>query len=149
MKVLKKRRTKPVVGDVFVFQLQDERFYWGRVVSITAYIAGFENCILIYIYSNSTVSDEEVPELSVDKLLIPPIATNALPWTRGYFKYIENRATLPTDKLAVHCFYDVVFNKIFDDAGRELDRKFEPCGDYGLASYTAIDELVCDTLSID
>ena len=149
MKILKKRRVKPVVGDVFVFQIIDDCFHWGQVVSITADVGGFENCILIYIYSTSTHNDVDIPKFKLSELLIPPVATNELPWKKGYFKFVVNKELLPNGLLDVHCFNDVVFRKYFDDKGNELDERSEPCGTYGLDSYASIDDLVSEALGIE
>ncbi|WP_156148004.1 hypothetical protein [Pseudoalteromonas ruthenica] len=49
MKRLKKNKQKPALGDIFSFQILDDKYHWGRVVSLTASVGGFDNCILIYI----------------------------------------------------------------------------------------------------
>jgi hypothetical protein len=149
MKVLRKNRKKVNLGDIFSFQLLKDKFHWGRVVSLTANVGGFDDCVLIYLYKTETEDGQTVPlSLSTDDLLLAPIATNELPWKKGYFQKVDNRKLANIDLLEKHCFYDVLFKKYFDDAGNQLDKKVEPCGFYGLDSYATIDDKVSEALGL-
>ncbi len=149
MKVLQKSRKKQSIGDIFTLQILEGKFHWGRVVSLSATAGGFEDCILIYIYSVQTDNDDVVPELDTSQLLLPPIAINQQPWTRGYFKTIESRPLAAEDLLPVHCFYSFAFRKYYDDNGNVLASKSEPCGVYGLASYRTVDDDLSRALGLE
>lgn len=150
MKALKKTRKKVNLGDIFSFQILEGKFHWGRVVSLTANVGGFNDCVLIYIYKTVTENGQTVPSsLSINDLLLAPIATNELPWKKGYFQLIDNQELTSEDLLEVHCFYDVLFKKNFDDAGNQLDKSYAPCGSYGLDSYTTIDDKISEALGLE
>jgi len=150
MKVLKKSRKRIKLGDIFRFQILENKFYWGRVVSLNASVGGFEDCILLYIYNVETNKSDEIPEtLTVNNLLLGPIATNRLGWSRGYFETIDNRELKQDDLLPVHCFFDILYKKYFDVSGNTIDKPIEPYGDYGLDSYTSIDDKVSEALGIE
>ncbi len=149
MKVLKKTKQKPMLGDIFSFQILDGKFHWGRVVSLTAKVGGFDNCVLIYIYKTQTESNDEVPTLTTSDLLLPPIATNELPWKKGYFKLVDNIELKIDDLLPVHCFKSVLRGTYFDDKGNQLDKAYEPCGINGLDSYRTIDDKVSEAIGLE
>ncbi|RUO50523.1 hypothetical protein CWE21_00005 [Pseudidiomarina aquimaris] len=149
MKVLKKTKQKPLPGDIFSFQILDGKYHWGRVVSVTASVGGFDDCVLIYLYKTQTEGNDEVPSLTTSDLLLPPITTNELPWKKGYFKLIENRGGIGPDLLPVHCFYDPLFKRYCNEHGEVLSQKVEPCGVYGLDSYRTIDDKVSEALGLE
>lgn len=152
LRVIKPSRKKPQSGDIFAMQLPDETYLFGRVIRTDA-VSGFgpPTAVLIYIYRvRSDV--KAIPareELRPERLLVSPIMTNRLPWSRGYFETI---AALPLDSQDVlprHCFSDAaVTGKYFDEYGNELPGVLEPCGDYGLSGYRSIDDRVSDALGI-
>ena len=150
MNIIKRSRKKVLLGDIFSFQILEGKFHWGRVVSLSANVGGFNDCVLIYIYKTTTQSGTTAPSsLSPDDLLLAPIATNELPWRKGYFQSVANQAIKDSDLLDVHCFYDVLFKSYFDDNAKRLDRAHEPCGTYGLDSYKTIDDKLSEALNIE
>jgi len=103
---------------------------------------------LIYIYacqSKSKTPDET--RLRPDDLLIPPVWTNRLGWTKGYFETISSGELEPGALLSQHCFrrHDGVY---LDEVGRRLPGRVEPCGEWGLVSYRWIDDHISDALGI-
>lgn len=148
MRVLTKSRKRPKPGDIFVFQMPDGLFRYGRVIRTDAVIGGFPNCTLIYIYSATSATKLPVPRLTREQLLIPPIGTNRQPWLRGYFEMIGHAQLRPEDVLEVHCFLDPVWKRYVDADGRVLPEKHEPCGFDGLHSYRTIDDDVSRALGI-
>lgn len=146
MRVLNKSRKKLQPGDIFVFQMPDDFYRYGRVIRTDAIGGGFPDCNLIYLYAVATSTKLPVPALSTGSLLIPPELTNTLPWVRGYFENIEHRPLLKNDTLLVHCFWDDPFERYVDEYRNVLDRRHEPCGFYGLASYAGIDQAVSKAL---
>lgn len=149
LEVLKPSRSKPKAGDIFAMRLGDE-FRFGRVISTEA-LAGWSmpGAILIYVFRTSaselTVPEEDVTR--IDNLLIAPVMTNRIPWSRGYFQTIGNRPLAPADVLAQHSFRSSN-GRYFDEGARELPGPVEPCGDWGLHSYRTIDDEISGALGL-
>lgn len=139
-----------VDGDIFVLSIIKGQYIWGRVIATDAKTGnGFEGCNLIYIYNIQSDNIIDIPMLDCKDLLIHPIITNNLPWSKGLFHTVTNQEITQNDKLDTHCFKDVVFNKYYDEYENELHKKYDPCGFYGLDSYRTIDDLISNKLGID
>lgn len=147
LQALRKTRTRPAAGDIFVMRPPDGMFVYGRVISTDAPGPLGAGCVLIYVYDARTGDTHPVPPLSVDRLLVRPIMTNNLPWSRGYFETIENRPLSRGDRLPQHCFKDSR-GWYFDENGRRLDHPTKPIGVWGLDSFRTIDDEVSEALGI-
>ena len=148
MKTLRRSHHVPRAGDIFYFQILPERYHWGRVVSTSASVGGFNDCVLIYIFDVATRESELNSTPNTTNLLVSPIATNRRPWTMGYFVHKENREIRASEVLPVHCFYDGFTESHFDEKGNNLPSKHEPCSVYGLGSFQTIDEDISEALGI-
>jgi hypothetical protein len=142
MRVLKKSRKRPRPGDVFALQIQDGQFFFGRVVRLDASIFWMENCVLIYVYKAASEDKHRVPHLSKTELLVPPILTNFLPWSKGYFETVEHRPLEEEDVLEIHCFWSCASRGYYDEYSNRLPGRLEPCGEHGLDSYRTIDDKI-------
>jgi hypothetical protein len=141
----------PAAGDVFVMQLPTSKYLLARVMLANPprISAPGPSANLIYIYSWQSDTDQpDHQQLTCDRLLLPPIWTNRLGWTRGVFRAIENRSVQARDLLAQHCFRDSFRNAYCDETGRKLPFRVEPCGEWGLVSYLWIDDHVSDAVGI-
>jgi len=145
--MLKKTRRPPQGGDIFAMLLPDTQYLYGRVISIDANPLGVGGAILIYIYDARSREKSAIPELLRSQLLLPPIMTNRLPWTKGYFEYIENRPLGPADRLRHHCFKDTR-GWYFDERGNRLSGPIEPVGQWGLHSFRTIDDEISKVLDL-
>ena len=139
-------------GDLFVMCLADDLFVFGRVIR-TDVLAGWSmpNAILLYIYDWPATSPEPPPrrELSPDRLLVPPLMTNRLGWSRGYFRTIANWPLEPGEAFDRHCFESSRDDRAcFDEFANELPHRSEPCGEWGLHSYRTIDDAVSGALGL-
>ena len=131
--VFKKTRRAPRVGDVFVMQPPDGQFLFGRVISLDANPLGVGGAVLIYIYRTRSHTKQPVAELLPGEFLVPPMMTNKLPWTRGYFEFVENRALAGVDLLPQHCSCGDSRGWYFDEGGNQLlPGPVEPVGAWGL-----------------
>lgn len=148
MKVLNPSRQKPKAGDIFVLQMPDGLYRYGRVITTDVNIGGFTGCTLVYIYRVTRPTKVPIPELRLDDLLIPPKCTNRLPWARGYFETIEHRPLDPTDVPPVLCFWSPVHDRYMDADGKYLPRRTEPCGLYALGSFRTIDADISRAIGI-
>ena len=149
MKILEPSRTKPKCGDVFVMELSGETFVHGRVVAVDVIAGGFPGAILIYLFGgrSATATLPPMSALHPDHLLVPPIMTNRLPWSLGYFQTLANFPLSESQVLPRHCFRSSR-GRYFDELGVEMPGPVEPCGDWGLNSFRTIDDQVSDALSI-
>lgn len=136
-------------------RLQTGLHLFGRVVlaAVPYTRAPMPGANLIYIYAvQSLLPRADFRELLASGLLVPPVWTDRLPWTKGYFQHINNRPLNGFDLLP-HCFRRAPVEpdsaiKYVDEAGRELRARTEPCGEWGLASYRWIDDQVSDAVGM-
>jgi hypothetical protein len=145
-----RRSRKPLsAGDIFAMQLPNEFYLFGRVILVEPPYqkAPGPSCNLIYIYAaQSQVKAPDLNELTSDKLLIAPMWTNRLGWTRGVFETVTNQPLRSSDLLKQHCFWDPLRNGYLDEEGLLLNGQSEPCGEWGLVSYRYIDNRISDAL---
>src|SRR4051812_1990034 len=132
MRVLRPSRRRPRRGDVFALAMA-ENYLLGRVVSVTAKPGwSMSGANLIYVFRTKFSQLPDVPAGSAlspaTELLVPPMMTNNLPWTRGYFQTIGSVPLTAEDVLPQHCFRSST-GKYFDEAANELAGAAEPCGD--------------------
>lgn len=144
LRVLQPSRRKRRPGDVFVYQMPDLRFRYGRLIATDARIGGFP-ANLVYLYKGEANTKLPIPNFSPSRLLVPPLGTNQKPWTLGYFEVLESRPLAQADLLPIHCFRDSR-GWCFDEHGRQLEQAVEPCGEYALHSFRTIDDLLSDVL---
>ena len=148
LEVLKKSRKKAKPGDIFVYKPKDHEYYFGRTVSTEAHIGSFHEGVLIYLYNSHSKDVQEISQLSKEQLLLPPLVTNYLPWTRGYFETIANKELTENDIFHPHCFYDNLMKRYVNEYEQELDKAYDPVGTHGLASYVGIDVKISQALEI-
>lgn len=146
--VLKKSRTSPSTGDIFVMLPPDGLFLYGRVIATDAKIGPLSDCLLIYVYRQRSKKKEEIPELLRGQRLTPPMMTNKLPWTKGYFEALEHRELGPMDRLPKHCFVDTR-GWYFDEYNNRLSAPVAPVGERGLQSFRTIDDQISKALGIE
>ena len=94
LRVLKRSRTPPKRGDIFVMQLSDGSYLFGRAILTDApqEHAPMPGANLLYIYNaRARTPNPHYAVLRPGRLLIPPVWTNRLAWTNGYFQTAENR----------------------------------------------------------
>lgn len=148
-----RRSRKPLrPGDVFAMLPPDRLYLFGRViaVSLPRERAPIETANLIYIYQHRSVEKRPArKELRPENLLLPPIYTNRLGWSKGYFETIDHWPLEPGDLLAQHCFWDALRACYVDENERVLPAPVEPAGDWGLASYRTIDDEVSEALGLE
>ena len=64
LRVLKKSRHIPQAGDIFVMQLPDTHYLFGRVINTNANPLGVGEAILIYIYDTQMNTPYPIPPSS-------------------------------------------------------------------------------------
>jgi immunity protein 26 of polymorphic toxin system len=149
LKVLRRSRKRLAAGDIFAMFPLDGRYLFGRVISTTAKAGPSMPANLIYIFDTRSASKRipTGPELGVGCLLIAPLMTNRLGWSRGYFETIANRPLGEDEVLRHHCF-ESSRGRYYDEMSRPLEVRTEPCGIWGLDSYRSIDDAISKALGI-
>ena len=71
-------------------------------------------------------------------MLIPPLLTNNVGWTRGYFQTIGNRQLAAGEALDQHCF-DAYGDGYFDEYGQQLPAPVQPVGVRAVHSFLTIE----------
>ena len=144
MKLLKRSRSAPTVGDIFVYQMPDNLFRFGRVIRDDARMMAWKGLFVLYFYQAESETKRPVPRLDKGDLLIPPRITDRGAWTRGYFETVEQRRLEEEDTVSTHCFQDD--DQYCDEYGNRLARRSEPCGFYGLTTECGIDNALTRAL---
>lgn len=153
LSVLKRSRRPPKAGDVVGLHIDGFGWFFGRVIITNAktspFPGGWES-ILLYVFANRAVEPDPPKELTVDNLLIPPIIVSLQAWTSGRLMFLENRPFKRNEKLPVHCFESKIWSPVryFDESGRELHHRIEPCGIHGLWLARGLDEQISQALGI-
>jgi hypothetical protein len=152
IQVIQPSRKGPRAGDVFAIRLPDDTHLFGRVIDADIEDpkrAPMPGACLIYVYNVHRASMEvDVAELTPDRLLLPPVFINKMPWTKGYFATVAHEDLKSTDRLAQHCFWSAGRGIYVDENRNPLPRETQPCGDWGLSSYRWLDDQISDALGI-
>jgi hypothetical protein len=147
LRVLKPSRKRIKEGDIFAFSVDGKRYFFGRVIRTDVKVGLLPKGILIYLYKASSMDRRQIPVLRKEELLVPPLATNTLPWRRGYFEAVSSEPLTSADVLPRHCFRSVS-GRYFDECGNPLESPVEPVGEFSLQSFRTIDDQVSDALEI-
>lgn len=120
LKVIKRSRTYPEIGDIFKINPKDDIFYYGIVINNHINNRDGEDLILILIFNN----DEDIfiklnkKILTKDLLLTPRIVGKEY-WTKGYFFNIGHE-----DKqinIESYGFYDLFDGLYYNEYDLKLD----------------------------
>lgn len=148
---LESSRKRPRVGDVFVAEI-DSGFIGGRVVAVDAQSSAISESksLLLYIYDGIVKSpDVDAISLAPPVLLIPPVITNTVAWSRGYFQTIGN-VPLSTDQLLdQHVFRSPSTKELWDERDTRLPATYaghDYVGVKALDSYLTIEDAVSRAL---
>lgn len=152
IQVIKPSRKKPVEGDVFAIRLPDNTHLFGRVIDADIKDlrrAPMPGSYLTYVYAErSTSMEPDLANLTTDRLVLPPVFINKMPWTKGYFATVAHIPLVPSDRLAQHCFWSAARETFVDENRNPLPRETRPCGDWALCSYRWLDDQISDALGI-
>lgn len=150
MRVLRKSRKRLKTGDIFVFQMPDELYRYGRVICTDAN-SGFDTKdLLIYVYGVTSKMKTPVPPLDKNQLLVRPLFTYRIAWSDGYFETVEHRPLTMGDRFPVHCFRFSahMYERYFDEYHNDLPGRIEPCGESGLTTPMGIDNAISKALGM-
>lgn len=152
LQYLKRSTNTPRAGDVFAMLPPDGKYLFGRVIesNVPRDRAPTPNSNFMYIYSERSGSEEpNMDRLTPENLLLPPLFTNKMGWTKGVFKTIRQSNVTPDDLLDQHCFWDAMRQYYIDLDQKRLSEPTSLCGSRGLKSFRMIDDHVSDALGIE
>ncbi len=132
-------------------ELAHAGFLFGRVIrtdAVWTLAEGAGRANLLYIYADVQSEPPPPRDLSPDRLLLPPVLTNRLGWSRGYFETVEHRPLTKKDLLSRHCFRRPSTGVVYDDDGNEVADACMPIGDFALHSYSSMDDAISRALSL-
>jgi len=151
LRFLKKSRKQPRPGDVFVLQVKDDEYIFGRVIRDDVLRDDTSKrkhgLWLVYIYNATSRDKNKLPTLNKHDLLIPPQIINRLGWVDGYFETVAYLPLSENDVLSQHCFEDWS-GRYRDEYDNLLRERVEPCGVYGVGNYLTIESKVCKALGL-
>jgi hypothetical protein len=143
---MKGQRRELELGDVFVFQLDSDGSYrFGRIVKIGQMTseARFHGDAMVYLYAPAFAEPKpDYDQLTPDRLLVPPDFVTKWMWHKGYFRTVDQRPLAEADLLKQHCFYSGDLEWYVDENDRRLDRRYEPCGSFGLPVFDWLEEQI-------
>ena len=145
---LEKSRKKKRPGDIFVYQLKQEPnlYRFGKIIKTDAVVGNLvgTKSNLIYLYEAISNSKLDIPVLDKNKLLLPPLGINNLPWTRGYFVTVGFEEVTEKNSHAVHCFRcdSRKTPTYYNEYSKEIHKIKGYIGEHGLHSYLSLDDYV-------
>jgi len=151
LKVIEPSRKPLRPGDIFAMQIPNGRYLFGRVIEadLPEGVGPLPRSNLIYIYAG--IHETMRPDLSrlvPSNLLLQPLFTNRLGWSKGYFKTVANEPIQESDRLKGQHFFHHFTRKYFDVGWKEVPASNAPGGDWGVVSYRRIDDLISDALGL-
>ncbi|MGB4762207.1 MAG: hypothetical protein WBP12_02510 [Candidatus Saccharimonas sp.] len=144
-------RKRGHAGDGFFLEVQGIGFLVGRLLSTDAFWSvGQSGANMVQIFNTVFNSREEAFRGRVENLLIAPVLTNNLPWSKGYFQALPEEATttFATPHMNYH-FFHAQTAAYYDHTGRVVPHPEQPVGEFLLDSYLTIDDKVSDALGIE
>ena len=92
LRVLKRTRKKPQIGDIFALQLEPlpDRYFFGRVVKTDTKIGNIDNVVLIYLYKTTSSDKSKIPELKLSDLMAAPLGISIRVWLDGYLETVSS-----------------------------------------------------------
>lgn len=141
---------KPVrSGDIFAMQIPNGQYVFGRVVeaNLPREIGPMPGSNLLYVYAGThNTMQPDLTTLVPSNLLFPPMFTNRLGWSRGYFKTVAHEPVQESDRVPGLCFK--ALGRFYELGWKVIPGCSGMCGEWGLASYRRMDDLVSGALGI-
>ena len=154
LKVIKRKRKYPEVGDIFELMTQEGIVFNGLVVNnhLTQIWPGDE-LILVFIFKEGIdVKNCITNGVKKDDLLIAPRIVGKEYWTRGYFHTVDHVEEYSAKKN--YGFYWIPYNPtnhdtFYDEYKNELEKEPELLGQWGVVTITGIASSVYKAMIIE
>jgi len=135
LKVIKRKRVYPEIGDIFRICPCDNVEYYGIVVNNRINNNNGEDLIVVFIFKSGVDIKQSVSNgIKKEDLLIDPEIVGKEYWTRGYFFNIDH-ITISVNNYG---FYSIGKRKFFDEFGNDIHEEPYLLGTYGVATISGI-----------
>lgn len=117
LKVIKKKRIYPEIGDIFQINPAENSSYYGIVVNNHVTNRNGEDLIVVVIFNDDDSVQEKLSRKIMNSdLLIPPCIVGKEYWSRGYFYNIDHYE----DKIDMDSFgfYNLKDGFFYDEYGK-------------------------------
>lgn len=137
LKIIKRRRIYPQIGDLFKVNPVENIELLGIVINNHVNNINGEDLLVILIFQSNT-DIKKICESCTwdDMLLLPPQIVGKEYWSRGYFYNIDKLDIL--DKKIKYGFYDIFEGKYVNEYGKELPCETELLGLYSVSTLTGV-----------
>lgn len=156
LEVIKRTRTKPKEGDIFIVSPKKGVYFYGKVMvaDIKRVVPDsfVEGQYVIFIFKCRTKEknmNKFVP--NYDDLLIPPTIVSQHYWRSGYFYTIDNIPLTEDEKKIDFGFYKLNFKGNFfcKETGEVLEEEPKLLGFHGISTLTGVASAIGRELIID
>lgn len=137
LRVIKRNRRYPQIGDLFKVNPKDDIILYGVVINNHINSINGEDLLLVLIFREEVdIKTILCDGVKNEHLLIPPQIVGKEYWTRGYFykiDYVNN-----ANKVKEYGFYSVGKGKFLDEYGNDLAYEPPLLGIYGVATISGV-----------
>ncbi len=134
LKVIKRSKSIPKIGDVFEIKPNEDTKLYGIVINAPVKNRNGNDLILIFVMKmNSNIYDFKFTE---DELLIPPMIVGTEYWSKGYFFNTGEMLSVPSD--IDYGFYDIIDKKYVDEYGNDIKRIPQILGVMGVSTISGV-----------
>ena len=148
---MKKSRKKLNDGDVFVMQVYEGHYMFGKVIraELKSPYGGFSGLVVVHIYRGLTLKPEKKRVLKEKDRILPPKIINRLGWSGGYYLTVDNQEVTDEDVPPGNYGFlkeFMVKNPYLDLDGNVFYEKPLIVGNYSLGNYLTIEESLKELL---
>lgn len=123
LKLIKKSKLYPNIGDVFVLNPKQGLYFWGIVINNHLNNFYGDDYAVVFIFKDKVVSlsQDFKKNINMENMLINPVMVEKTLWEKGYFYNIDYIDI--TDLKFNYGFYDDDENKFYDEYFDELENQ--------------------------
>lgn len=136
LRVIKKSKQYPEVGDIFELKASDGTTLQGIVLSNHINNNNGEDLICVVIFREGIDVMEILEKKIEDYIIFPPFILGKQYWTRGFFNTIGHFSGIIDFK--EYGFYSIGKGKFLDEYGIELKKEPRICGTYGVSTINGV-----------
>lgn len=153
LKVIKKEKRYPDIGDVFLIKPTDDLLLYGLVINNHVNNINGEDLLVVLIFKAGIDSRLICDKTLEGNVLLPPQTVGVEYWTRGYFHTVD--AVDISDWYIDYGFFDVGsiyvrgYGLFVNEYGERIDREPKLLGTYGVSTIIGIASKITRELIID
>ena len=133
LRVLKRKRKYPEIGDIFRLMPPNNQYLYGIVVNNHIKNSNTDEQIVIMIFETKEKLIEACGrKILPDDLFVLPEIITKLYWTKGYFETIDKIENFQCN--ADYGFYKAAFDMFLDEYAEEMDHRPQIVNYYGITT---------------